>query len=350
MGKEEGFGRRLTAWYSEGHRDLPWRSAPGAYEVWISEIMLQQTRAETVIPYYRRFLALFPDVFALADSNETELLKAWEGLGYYSRARNLKRAAREIVERYGGELPASVSELRRLPGIGDYTAGAIASIAFGIPAPAVDGNFERVFCRYFGISEVMDPPARKQLAGDAESLVPRDNPGAFANAVMELGATVCLPRSPKCSVCPLEAECSARAQGDPEALPVKPKKKSQRVEVRSQMLVFGRRGVLLCCREERLLQGLFVFPDREGDLTPEQMCAALEEMGIPAAYDAALGTARHVFTHIIWEMRIHAFRALEDSPAPEGARWADAATLSELPLPSAVRAAKELALRRMGRE
>ncbi len=349
MEKQEQFAARLIGWYEKGHRDLPWRSAATAYEIWISEIMLQQTRAETVIPYYRRFLRLFPDVRSLAESRETDLLKAWEGLGYYSRARNLRRAAGIIMDEYGGQLPASVEKLRSLPGIGDYTAGAIASIAFGIPAPAVDGNFERVYCRFFGIEEEMDAGARRRLSQTAEGLVPKDRPGVFANAMMELGATICLPRSPKCAECPLCGSCRGRQRGDPEALPRKPEKKGQRVEQRCQMLVFGPEGVLVCQRQERLLQGLYVFPDKEGELTPEEMCAALEEAGISAAYEQMLGAARHVFTHIIWEMKIHALRLLAPVPAPEGAMWADAGALSALPMPTAVRAAKQLAIRRMGR-
>ena len=226
---DQNFTRSVLSWYDAGHRDLPWRRTKDAYRIWVSEIMLQQTRAETVVSYYERFLARYPDVRALADAPEEELLKAWEGLGYYSRARLLQKAARAIVSQYGGELPADLQKLRALPGVGDYTSGAIASIAFGIPAAAVDGNVERVICRYFAISEEMgSPKSRRMIHELAQSLVPPDRPGAFANAMMEMGATMCTPKSPSCLLCPVRAGCKGYAQGMAERLPVKPKKKAQR--------------------------------------------------------------------------------------------------------------------------
>ena len=226
----QNFTRSVLDWYDRGHRDLPWRHTKDAYRIWISEIMLQQTRAETVISYYERFLSRYPTVQALADAPQEELLKIWEGLGYYSRARSLQRAAQIIVSEYGGELPADVEKLRALPGIGDYTAGAIASIAFGIPAAAVDGNVERVLCRYDAVTDTVGTPAvRRAIAARAQELVPRDRPGAFANAMMEMGATMCTPRSPKCLLCPVRESCKGFLQGIAQELPVKPKKKAQRV-------------------------------------------------------------------------------------------------------------------------
>ena len=340
---DQNFTRSVLLWYDAGHRDLPWRRTKDAYRIWVSEIMLQQTRAETVVSYYERFLARYPDVRALADAPEEELLKAWEGLGYYSRARLLQKAARAIVSQYGGELPADLQKLRALPGVGDYTSGAIASIAFGIPAAAVDGNVERVICRYFAISEEMgSPKSRRMIHELAQSLVPPDRPGAFANAMMEMGATMCTPKSPSCLLCPVRAGCKGYGQGMAERLPVKPKKKAQRVEKRCVMLVFCQNRVLTVLRRERLLGGLSVFPDAVGALSPAQMCAALEALGVFAAYDARLGCAKHVFTHLIWEMEIHAFVADAPTDVPDG-RWVNAAELAALPMPTAVKAARKFA-------
>ena len=337
---ELNFTRSVLNWYDSGHRDLPWRRTKDAYSIWISEIMLQQTHAETVIPYYERFLSHYPDVQALADAPQEELLKLWEGLGYYSRARSLQKAAQVIVDEYGGELPADVEKLRALPGIGDYTSGAIAAIAFGIPVPAVDGNVERVICRYFAIRDEMGTPAaRKRIRQQTQTLVPPDRPGAFANAMMEMGATMCTPKSPACLLCPVRTGCKGYAQGIAAELPVKPKKKAQRVETHCVMLVFCENKVLTVVRREKLLGGLSVFPDVVGEQTPAQMCAALAEMGISAAYDERLGHARHVFTHLIWEMEIHAFAAQTRVSVADG-RWVDARELAALPMPTAVKAAR----------
>ena len=258
----KNFTQTILSWYDQGHRDLPWRRTQDPYRIWISEIMLQQTRAETVVSYYERFLARYPTVQDLASAPEEELLKAWEGLGYYSRARSLQKAAKEIVARYGGQLPADLEKLRALPGIGDYTAGAIASIAFGIPAAAVDGNVERVLCRWDAITdEVGTPAVRRQIAARAQALVPPDRPGAFANAMMEMGATMCTPKNPKCLLCPVREGCMGFAQGIAQELPRKAKKKAQRVENRAVLLVFCDNRVLIVKRQEKLLGGLFVFPD-----------------------------------------------------------------------------------------
>ena len=344
----ENFTRSVLAWYDSGHRDLPWRRTKDAYRIWISEIMLQQTRAETVISYYERFLARYPTVRDLAQAPQEELLKSWEGLGYYSRARNLQKAAQIIVSQYGGELPTSVEALRALPGIGHYTAGAIASIAYGIPAAAVDGNVERVICRHDAITQTVGTPqARRLIEARAQELVPPDRPGAFANAMMEMGATVCMPKSPACLICPVRESCRGRALGIELELPVKAKKKAQRVQKRCVMLVFSQGRVLIVRRQERLLGGLYVFPDAEGELTPSQMCSALEALGVRAAYDMPMGQARHVFTHLIWEMDIHALEAQEMADV-EGGQWVTAAELAALPLPTAVKKARLCAMKRLG--
>ena len=343
----KNFTNTILGWYDQGHRDLPWRRTQDPYRIWISEIMLQQTRAETVVSYYERFLARYPTVQDLASAPEEELLKAWEGLGYYSRARSLQKAAKAIVSQYGGQLPADLNMLRALPGVGDYTAGAIASIAFGIPAAAVDGNVERVLCRWDAITdEVGTPAVRRQIAARAQALVPRDRPGAFANAMMEMGATMCTPKNPRCLLCPVREGCMGFAQGIAQELPRKAKKKAQRVENRAVLLVFCDNRVLIVKRQEKLLGGLFVFPDVPEESDPARLCRALEALGIRAAYDEKLGHARHVFTHLIWEMDVHAVVADEMTQVP-GGQWVTRQELAALPLPTAVKAARAFAMERL---
>ena len=343
----KSFTQTILAWYDQGHRDLPWRRTKDPYRIWVSEIMLQQTRAETVVSYYERFLARYPAVRDLADAPEEELLKAWEGLGYYSRARSLQKAAKAIVSQYGGQLPADLDKLRALPGIGDYTAGAIASIAFGIPAAAVDGNVERVICRWDAIAEEVGTPAvRREIAARAQALVPRDRPGAFANAMMEMGATMCTPKNPKCLLCPVREGCLGFAQGIVQELPRKAKKKAQRVETRAVLLIFCENHVLVVKRQEKLLGGLFVFPDVPEESDPARLCQALEALGIRAAYDEKLGHARHVFTHLIWEMDVHALVA-DARPEVPGGQWVSRDELAALPLPTAVKAARQWAMERL---
>ena len=344
---EKNFTRSILEWYDAGHRDLPWRRTKDPYSIWISEIMLQQTRAETVVSYYDRFLKKYPTVTALAEAEEAELLKAWEGLGYYSRARSLQKAAKVIVSEHHAQLPASVEALKALPGIGDYTSGAIASIAFGIPAAAVDGNVERVLCRYYAIEEEVGTPAvRRRVYDLAQALVPFDRPGAFANAMMEMGATLCTPRNPACLICPVRESCVGHVKGIAEKLPNKKKKKPQRVEKRAVLLVFFGNRVLVKRREEALLGGLYVFPDVLGESDPQKLCESVENLGIRCAYDAVLGTAKHVFTHIIWEMEIHAVEA-ENMPEIPGGLWVTREELEALPLPTAVKAARKCAMERI---
>lgn len=341
------FTSAVLAWYDSGHRDLPWRRTRDAYRIWVSEIMLQQTRAETVVSYYDRFLAKYPTVCDLADAPEEELLKAWEGLGYYSRARSLQKAAKLIASDFGGQLPASVEKLRSLPGIGDYTAGAIASIAFGIPAAAVDGNVERVICRYFGIEDTVGTPAvRRRITEKTQALVPQERPGAFANAMMEMGAVMCTPRNPACLLCPVRESCAGFAKGNAQELPHKTPKKAQRVENRAVLLVFHGDRVLIVKRKEKLLGGLFVFPDVLEENDPAALCAALEAQGIRAAYDERIGHAKHVFTHLIWEMEVHALIADKMSDIPDG-QWVTREELESLPLPTAVKAARGWAMERL---
>ena len=212
---------RLLAWYRQNKRTLPWRDHPDPYAVWVSEIMLQQTRVETVIPYFERWMRLFPAINDLAKASEHDVLNAWEGLGYYSRARNLHKAARIVAEKYNGELPYNLDDLRALPGIGRYTVGAIASMAFGMDAPTLDGNLRRVFARLFDVTEPADSPAGEKILWSlAAEHLPKGQAGDYNQALMDLGAAICLPRNPRCLICPLMKMCKARENGTQEARPV----------------------------------------------------------------------------------------------------------------------------------
>jgi len=302
----------LLAWYRASRRDLPWRRTRDPYAIWISEAMLQQTRVETVIPFYERFLARFPDVAHLARAEPDAVLGAWAGLGYYSRARNLQRAARAVVEEHGGRLPQTASALRELPGIGPYTAGAVASIAFDRPEPVVDGNVSRVLARWYGIREdVRGASARRRLWQLAGALARGPSPGDLNQALMELGATVCTPRAPRCPACPVAPGCAARREGDPEALPVRAARKAPR-EVEAVAALLLRRGRALAVRRppRGLLGGLWELPG--GDLHPgEAPDAGLrrllrERVGLRALRTRAEGAVDHAFTHR--RLRLHLYR------------------------------------------
>lgn len=325
----------LLDWYHRSRRVLPWREDPQPYHVWLSEIMLQQTRVEAALPYYHRFLAALPTVADLAAAPEEQLLKLWEGLGYYSRVRNLQKAARVVVEQYDGRLPADYERILALPGIGDYTAGAICSIAFGLPTPAVDGNVLRVLSRVLGDSrDITQPKLKAEYRQELAGLYPTAGPaGDFTQALMELGATVCLPNgAPQCLICPLRPICAGYASGDPMALPCKPPKKQRRVEHRRVWLVFSPVGVLLHRRAPRgLLAGLWELPG-----APEGEPFPLPELELPEGEPA--GTARHIFSHVQWEMQGVEVQLPESVPLPGDWRWADARELrQELALPSAFR-------------
>ena len=294
---------RIADWYAGARRPLPWRDAPTPYRVWISEIMLQQTRIEAVIPYYERFLAELPDAAALAAVEDDRLMKLWEGLGYYSRARNLKKAAVEIMERFGGELPASAEELKKLPGIGDYTAGAIASIAFGLGEPAVDGNVLRVIARLLADGrDVLSPAVRRDVTALLKEHYPVGEQAALVTeGLMELGETVCLPNAvPLCLSCPLRELCRARAEGEPERYPVRAPRKERRVEERTVLLLrCGEKAAVRRREEGGLLAGLWEFPSLDGYRTEEELSVLFPE----ALSIEPCGEAKHLFTHVEWRMR-----------------------------------------------
>ena len=296
----------LTEWYKTVKKDLPWRRNPTPYRVWISEIMLQQTRIEAAIPYYERFLARLPDVPSLAGVPGDELMKLWEGLGYYSRARNLKKAAAVVMERYGGVLPETAGELRQLPGIGDYTAGAIASIACGRPEPAVDGNVLRVLARLTEwSSDVLAQKTRRQAAEALREVYPSGrSAGLLTEGLMELGETVCLPNgSPHCEECPLADICLACRSGTAERYPVRRAARQRRQE-QITVLLLEKDGRFALCRrpEEGLLAGMWQFPNEPGRLEGSEVRKAAERLGLETRDVTPAGTGHHVFSHVEWHM------------------------------------------------
>lgn len=331
----------LLAWYDQHARVLPWRGIHDPYRTWVSETMLQQTRVETVLGYYDRFLRRFPTIADLAAAPEDDVLKMWEGLGYYSRARNLHKGAQQVMADFGGVIPASVEKLRTIRGIGPYTAGAIASIAFDQPVPAVDGNVIRVVSRVKGIREnVGIPSIRRELDQEAAALVPSVRPGDFNQAMMDLGATICTPGTPSCERCPLQAACDAYAAGDAEDLPVLPRKNPPKVIDYTVCLIFSGDRVLMRQRTEAMLRGLWVFPMVDGKPTLRQLPSAAKKLTKFAVTDVqSAGEARHVFTHQIWQMQLYTMRAAEDAAAPAGYRFVPVAQMGELAIPTAVKAA-----------
>lgn len=295
----------LTGWYRENARALPWRENPSPYRIWISEIMLQQTRIEAVKPYFDRFLTALPDVRALAEASEETVLKLWEGLGYYSRARNLQKAARLCVEQYGGELPRSYRELLELPGIGNYTAGAIASIAWGERVPAVDGNVLRVLARLCANGEdITKQPVKRAAEQLLLETLPEEKPGDFNEGIMELGETVCLPNgAPLCMLCPLREYCLAFEQGNTEEYPVKAAKKPRRIEERTVFLIeIGRRVAIRKRPDTGLLAGLYELPAMEGHLSAEEVDHWLQSQQASALSVEPLKKAKHIFSHVEWHM------------------------------------------------
>ncbi len=343
-----GLGRPaalLLDWYHQNKREMPWRGTdtftPTPYQVWVSEIMLQQTRVEAVRGYYSRFISQLPDVAALAAAPEDQLLKLWEGLGYYNRVRNMQKAARVVMEQHGSALPADYHALQQLPGIGVYTAGAIASIAFGIPVPAPDGNVYRVLTRLLGSSAGLgDSKVKKALAQVAASMIPPKAPGDFNQALMELGAIVCLPNgAPLCNACPWSNLCVARRESIWQTIPLLPEKKPRRVEERTILLIASGGKLLLSRRPAKgLLAGLPEPLNLEGYREPEQVAACVEEMGGRAQGLHPLGKATHIFSHVEWQMEGFSASSPLFDPPP-GFFWATAADLKEtVALPSAFRA------------
>lgn len=341
----------LLAWYDRHARVLPWRGIHDPYRTWVSETMLQQTRVESVIGYYERFLTRFPTVADLAAAPEDDVLKMWEGLGYYSRARNLHKGAKQVMADFVGNIPSTVEELRRISGVGPYTAGAIASIAFEQPVPAVDGNVIRVVSRLRGIREnVGIPSVRRALEGEASALVPAERPGDFNQALMDLGATICVPGTPACERCPLQACCDAYSAGDAEDLPVLPRKNPPKVLDYAVCLIFSGGRILMRQRTEAMLRGLWVFPMVEGTPPLRQLPSAAKKLTRLTVKDVQpAGEAKHVFTHQIWQMKLYTMTVPETAEAPSGYAFIPVAELDQLAIPTAVKAAVS-AVRRYARD
>ena len=295
----------LMAWYRNHKRDLPWRRNPDAYRVWVSEIMLQQTRVEAVKSYYERFLRELPTVEALARAEEDTLLKLWEGLGYYNRVRNMQKAAQQIMIDYHGRFPDTYEEIRSLKGIGNYTAGAISAFAFGIPKPAVDGNVLRVVSRLTGSREdIMKQSVRKKIEEALEKVIPADGASDFNQGLIELGAIVCVPNGePKCGECPVAHLCEARKQGTACEIPVKSKGKARMMEKRTVLLFKdGQRLAIQKRPSKGLLAGLYEFPNEPGHMTMKEVTEYSKSIGLMPIRVKKLDTAKHIFSHIEWHM------------------------------------------------
>jgi A/G-specific adenine glycosylase len=335
----------LLAWYDKSRRDLPWRAPPGVapdpYRVWLSEIMLQQTTVRAVAPYFLRFVERWPSVEALAAAPLDDVLKAWAGLGYYARARNLHACARAVVERHGGRFPAAAAELGELPGIGPYTAGAIAAIAFGASAAAVDGNVERVTARLFAVEREL-PSAKLELRALAAGLVPTSRAGDFAQALMDLGATICTPKRPACAICPWIEACAARRRGDAETFPRRAAKRAGELRRGAAFVVLRADGAVLV--RSRPAKGLL------GGMTEVPTTPWSPDFDPAAALDAAPqfapsrprwrrlpGSVRHVFTHFPLELEVYRAEVESAAPAPAGARWVPSDELADEALPNLMR-------------
>ena len=295
----------VVAWYRKHRRDLPWREHPDAYRVWVSEIMLQQTRVEAVKPYYERFLEAFPDVAALAEAEEDKLLKMWEGLGYYNRVRNMQKAAQQVMTEHNGRFPQSYDEILKLSGIGHYTAGAISSFAYGIAKPAVDGNVLRVVSRLLASdADIMKASTRAQMERLIEEVIPIDAAADFNQGLIEIGAIVCVPNGePKCEICPVAHLCKAKEQNIQMELPVKTKAKALRIEKRTVLIFRDNETVAIRKRPVKgLLAGLYELPNVEGHLTRKEVIEYGKEIGLTPIRVKKLASAKHIFSHVEWHM------------------------------------------------
>lgn len=337
-----GWTQRLLDWFERYQRRMPWRDTPHPYHVWLSEVMLQQTQVETVMPYFQRFIRSFPDVHSLAAADQQEVLKLWEGLGYYSRARNLHKAAQLVVERYGGVLPHDAQTLQTIPGFGSYTAAAVSSIAFGQPIPVVDGNVLRVFCRFWGIdTDIRQPRVKTDLRVRLQPYVETAPPAMFNQAIMELGALLCRPQSPRCAVCPLATDCVAYRNGRTAELPVKSRRKpvphhaiAVGVVWKDDRLLISRR------RQDQMLGGLWELPG--GKQRPDEALAATacrkiaEETGLQVRVAHPYCTVKHGYTH--FKITLTAFRCIwlagDARPlAADALRWVQLRELDDYPMP-----------------
>lgn len=329
----------LLVWFDHNKRVLPWRADPSPYRVWISEIMLQQTRVEAVKPYFERFMKEVPSIALLASIEEEKLLKLWEGLGYYNRARNLKEAAKQVVEQYEGKLPNDYAQLLKLKGIGHYTAGAIASIAYQIPVPAVDGNVLRVLARLTEDGgDILKQSVKERYEKELLSIMPADRAGDFNQALMELGATVCLPNgAPMCDSCPWNKMCLAKKKDTWEKYPFKAKAKKRKIENKTVLIIRDGDKIILRKRPNKgLLAGLYEFPNEEGLLSEEEVLALVKERNLVPVYIKKLEEAKHIFSHIEWHMQGYMVKVSQIELDSTDSIFIDVADAKEnYPIPSA---------------
>jgi A/G-specific adenine glycosylase len=331
------FQKNLLRWYDRNKRHLPWRGIQNPYATFVSEMMLQQTQVKTVVPYYERFLRELPEWKALAKAREEKVLKLWEGLGYYRRARNLKAAAQMVMEDFNGKLPDNLEDILKLPGVGPYSAGAVLSIAYQKPHPVVDGNVIRVFSRLFLLKgNLKTGEGHRTVWEKAQSLIPQDRPGDFNQAVMELGATLCLPENPQCLLCPLLSQCQACKKGVQNELPEMPKAQ-ETVEVPMSALLIENNGKILVkkrSKEEKWLKGMWEFPSAEGR-TFEEALLKLEKGLKVKAHRKELKEIRHQITH--HKIHLKLFRALpgKSQKIPKGFQWVAPKKLMKFPFASA---------------
>lgn len=341
--KVKRLSTRLLAWYHKNKRRLPWRDHPDPYVVWVSEIMLQQTRVEAVIPYFERWMRLFPDVRALAGASEREVLNAWEGLGYYSRARNLHKAGRIVADQHNGEIPRDLDELRKLPGIGRYTVGAIASIAFNMDVSALDGNIKRVYARLFDISEPVDSHAGEKILWElADENLPKGQAGDYNQALMDLGATICVPKNPRCLICPVMELCKARQNGTQQQRPVKTPKKDVPHYVHAAGVIIKKGKVLLAQRPSKgLLGGMWEFPNGRVNGDPAEELAKALKMGYKLSLRVkrggsgqnkkVLGVVQHAYTH--FKVTVYAFECeLVSMSKDKNLKWIVLKELDDYPM------------------
>lgn len=334
----KAFQTDLLTWYEENKRTLPWRETTDPYKIWVSEIMLQQTKVDTVIPYFKRFMDKYPTVHTLAAAEEEEVLKAWEGLGYYSRARNLHTAVREVVSTYGGVVPNEKKELGKLKGVGPYTRGAILSIAFEQPEPAVDGNVMRVFSRLFLINDDIARAKTKRVFEEVvREVISEEDPSSFNQAIMDLGATICTPKSPACLLCPVQEHCRAFEVGAEEELPVKTKAKKQKEISYTTLIIGDNTGRYLIEKrpEKGLLANMYQFPmiPLEEIGVDEIPAWFNQEYGINLELNELEGELKHVFSHLIWNITI--YQAKMDVPPNlhEKFRMMNVEEMKALPFP-----------------
>lgn len=340
---KNSFPIELLRWFTIHGRDLPWRKDVSPYRIWISEIMLQQTRVETVIDYYQRFLEKFPAIFDLANADEQEVLTLWAGLGYYSRARNLHRCAKQVVDLFKGEFPTTKKELLSLPGIGEYTAGAILSIAFNLSYPAVDGNVIRVYSRLYAITEnTVNTNVIKNIQDLVQQTLPEGNASFFNQALMDLGAGICIPKYPRCEVCPIQAYCKAYDEGIAAELPIKSKKKPQKkLNVIFGIIQDGNEILIEKNDSEDLYRGLFILPTIEVE---EECTASIHFIqNIKQRYDLdiefvdTLMESKHVFTHQIWDIQVYLFslkKNVETVKETPLLHWTTKESLKKYPFPT----------------